>query len=348
MKGKRVPPGAAQNLCAEMLKAYGASEGEADIVSSHLIEADMCGVSSHGILRLPQYVDQLIDGRLVGGAHPRIIYSSDTIAVISGERAFGQVACALAMNEGVDRARRDGISLTNVVDAGHAGRLGAYAESLGRAGLLSLLFCSGPLSAGHFVAPFNGRAGRLGTNPIAFSIPTKGHPIVGDFSTATAPEGRIRRLRNEGELAPPETLIDAFGQPTRDPNVLYENLPGAILPFGGPRAGHRGFALGLLVEAFGTLLGGEKTTDSLRSGNNVAMVIVAVDSEFAERAQDMADYVLTCPAAGDTEIVLPGAPEEMRRRVCQNIEIEQGTWDAIVERAEARDLRIEGFTGTRS
>ena len=287
---------AAKRLVVQVLTAYGAPGDNAEVVAGHLVDCDLAGVPSHGLIRVPQYVDEILSGEIDPEAKPSVHHVSSARRDIVGHRCFGQVGCARAVGEASALAADHGLGLVTVRETGHAGRIGAYAESLGRMGLLSMVFCSGPRS-GHRVSPFNGREGRLATNPIAFSVPTSGEPIVGDFSSAAAPEGRIRYLRNLGEDAPEDTLLDAEGRPSTDPNVLYTTPPGTIMGLGGTRLGHRGFALGLLVEAMATVFAGEDTEDPSRIGNNVTMLAASVDDEFAERADRMARYVVSSRAA---------------------------------------------------
>ena len=340
MDSKLLKADRARSIATGVLIAYGASEVHSRTVANHLVDSDLSGVPSHGLLRLPQYVAQILSGRLSPEATPVVRPGIDHRFDVLAQGCFGQVACQLGVEESIRRASATGLALGSVIGAGHAGRLGAYAEHIGREGFLALIFCSGPRSLGHQVAPFNGRQGRLATNPLAFAIPTGGEPIVGDFSTAAAPEGRIRYLRNMGFEAPPDLLLDRYGVPTTDPNVLYDEDPGTILPFGGLRAGHRGFALGLLVEAFATLLPGERTTDPRRFGNNVSLLTVSVDPNFAERATDMADYVLSSEARAEHQVMLPGIPELRSRLDRDTIQLDAETWHAIVELAARRNALI--------
>ncbi|HUZ70267.1 MAG TPA: Ldh family oxidoreductase [Candidatus Saccharimonadales bacterium] len=331
----------ATDLVVCLLAAYGVPRSQAQSVANHLIEADLSGVPSHGILRLPQYVAQLGTGELVADAQPVVRGGGSECIDVDGFRCFGQVACETAVRELVKSMKHRTLGLATVKNAGHSGRLGAYAEALGREGLLSMLFCSGPKRLRHYVAPFNGREGRLATNPIAFSIPTGGQPIVGDFSTSATPEGRIRRLAHLDEPAPDDSIIDARGDVTSDPHALYASPPGAILPFGGEHQGHRGYALGLLVEAFATLLPGELTTDATRVGNNVAMIAVSPDVGFTDRANDLAAYILsTPPRRAEVSVLLPGALEYARRQEDDEIVIDDVTWEALVRLAQARGVPV--------
>ena len=330
---------AADRLVQDLLVAYGATRENAAVVADHLVDADRSGLPSHGLIRVPQYVGEIRSGEIDPAAIPTVVEDGPGRAHVDGFRSFGQVACMAAVDYATRRVREHGVVLLTLRDIGHAGRIGAYAEVLGARGLLGLLFCSGPRS-GHRVAPFNGREGRLATNPIAFAIPTREQPVVGDFSTAMAPEGRIRHLRNAGQAAPPETLLDADGVESTDPNVLYVDPPGTILPLGGLRVGHRGFALGLLVEAFATLLAGDDSTDPARIGNNLTFIVVEVDQTFAERASNLAAYVLSAAPRPDSEIVLPGSLEQQRRTRETGVVVQAAVWQSIVELAESRGVPL--------
>ena len=116
--------------------------------------------------------------------------------------------------------------------------------------------------------PYGGKEGRLATNPIAYAIPAGSEPLVSDFSTSVAPEGKIRFYRNEEKTLPDGWILDAKGQPTNDPNAFYGPPRGGILPFGGTVA-HKGFALSLLVEILGAALAGVSSTDTDTFGNGV-------------------------------------------------------------------------------
>ncbi len=332
MPSRQLAAGAARDLAAQLLEAYGAGQEQAEIVASHLVEAEESGLPSHGLIRVPQYIDEILAGEIRPRSLPAVRQTGPGRITIDASRCFGQVAGELAVRRGSQLADEGGLALVTVRQCAHAGRIGAYAEQLGIAGFLSVIFCSGPRS-GHRVAPFNGREGRLATNPIAFSIPTSGWPIVGDFSTGATPEGRIRTLRNLGRPAPEDTLLDALGQPTTDPEVLYSDPPGVILPLGGGRLGHRGFALGLLVEAMATLLTGDETADTLRVGNNLAFAVIRTDADYPRRADRMADYIRSAAPSGPARVLLPGDLERQRRSAATRITVEDTTWQAIAKRA---------------
>ena len=342
MTGVRLELDEARDLGQELLVAYGAPRRAAETVVSHLVEADMSGVASHGLIRLPQYVEAIEDGEINPTGVPAARAVNDTMVVVDGARGFGQVAVEVALTEVEKVVWTHGMGIAVVRNTGHAGRMGAYAEALGRKGLLALVACSSPVS-GHMVVPYKGRQGRLATNPISFAIPSLREPIVGDFSTAAMPEGRVRRLRNEGLPVPEEVLLDCDGVGTTDPNALYTEPRGAIMPFGGIRQGYRGFALALFVEALATLLASDSTSDPRRFGNNVAVLAVQVEEGFAGRSEALKEYVCSAAPVNPAEpVVLPGEPEQWARASAKTITVDDRTWREIGELVGRKRLHLPG------
>lgn len=333
-KPMAVTEDAAIELAAALLQTAGASRENAATVAAHLVESDVCGVASHGLLRVPQYVAELEAGEIDGSARPTV-ERDRAIVLVDGHKGFGHVAAATAVDEAQQAAASHGVGLATVVRAGHAGRIGAYVEAAAASGDIALAFCSGPKS-GHRVAPFGGIDGRLATNPIAYAFPTDTHPIVADFSTSSVPEGVVRRLRELGRQAPEQSLQDAAGNPATDPNVLYADPPGTILPLGGPTFGHKGYALGLLVEAMTTVLCGEDSADETRLGNNLTVLVIDAGQQAAASGGALARYVRGArPAAPDRPVLLPGDPEQRRRAASSaHIQIDAPVWQALVRLAD--------------
>ena len=236
----------------------------------HLVAASAMGLHSHGIVRIPQYLAEIESGIIDPSAEPGIVQTGTSRLSVDGRRGFGQVVGMRMVEALAPVARATGIAMANGRHLGHTGRIGAYAEALAQAGLIGLAVCNGPPS-GHWVAPFGGRDGRLSTNPIAMAWPVDGEaPVVADFSTASAPEGVIRVLRERGAEAPDGCLRDAEGRPSRDPNVLYAVPRGAIQPLGGA-LGYRGTALALFVEVLTTMLNGDAVDDRSRKGTDMTL-----------------------------------------------------------------------------
>ena len=331
----------ARRIVVQVLEAYGSAPENAAVVADHLVTSDLSGVRSHGFIRLPQYVAEILNGETDPVGRPVRRSAGPGRTELDAARSFGQVAGVEAADLAEAAAKATGLGLVTVHEAGHTGRIGAYAEQLGERGCLAVVVCSGA-RMGHRVAPFGGREARLATNPIAFGIPSSSDPIVGDFSTAVAPEGVIRVLRNLGMPAPDGTLLGPDGLPTTDPSVLYEDPPGTILPLGGMQLGHRGFGLGLLVEALATLLARDETDDEQRKGSNLAVLAISVDAEFASRTDRLIEYARSAePIDPAVPVMLPGEREYRMRRQSQSVLVDQRTWDQVTKFAADRDVPLD-------
>jgi uncharacterized oxidoreductase len=204
---------------------------------------------------------------------------------------------------------------------------------------------------GNLVAPFGGSDGRLSTNPISWACPGPDRPILVDITTSVAAEGKVRVYKNAGKRLPEGWIIDNQGRPSTDPNDLYTNPRGAILPFGGP-VGHKGFALGVMVDILSGALSGAgcSFSSTCRLGNAMFFNIVDIEkfvtrAEFDEQVGILSRYLKgSPPAPGFTEILLPGEPEfrtEVRRRA-EGIPIDDETWRQFVDVARSLSVPVPG------
>ncbi len=234
--------------------AAGTPDAEARMVAELLVEANSVGHDSHGVIRIPQYVDMIDNGHITPGAEIAILRDTPALAILDAHWSFGQVAMSQAVDIGVEKSRQIGLSTIGIQRSNHIGRLGSYVEKIAQQGLVGLLFVNGTPTCR--MAPWGGTESRLGTNPLALGVPAAPRaPIVLDMTTSVVAEGKVRVQRNRGEPVPDGWLVDAEGQPTNDPNALYGDPPGSILPLGGP-AGHKGSGLNIAVELLGGALSG--------------------------------------------------------------------------------------------
>jgi uncharacterized oxidoreductase len=194
------------------------------------------------------------------------------------------------------------------------------------------------------VAPPGGTSPRLSTNPLAFGVPHENESLVLDFSTSATAEGKVRVKKIAGQSCPPGWLLDATGQPTTDPNVLYAKPPGSILPMGGDQT-YKGFGLGLMIEILtGALSGGvcARPEPYPKKGNCVFALLLNPAAfggrdHFAAEVRSLTDYVRSCPTVpGVARITLPGDPERatLARNMAEGIELEQENYLALVRLAE--------------
>ena len=329
-------------LCDGLLMAAGASAANATLVVDHLIEADTLGLKSHGIIRVPQYLDDIAAGGIDPAAAPTLTVSAPGRAAFDGGKGFGQVVGMAMATKAIELARDAGVAFVTGRHMGHTGRIGAYPEAIATAGLVGITVCSGPRS-GHWVAPYGGREGRLATNPIAYAFPVEGGaPVVADFSTSVVPEGVVRSLRNRGLAAPAGALRDAGGRETTDPSVLYATPRGSIQPLGGA-FGYRGTALGILVDVLAALLADDDADDPQREGSNLAVLAIAAGGDFGGRAERMARYIRSSPANDPAHpVMMPGEREQLeaRRSGGGPILVDAPTWQSLCDRGRRMELAI--------
>lgn len=325
---------------AALFEAAGALRHEAELTARELVTSSLMGLDSHGILRIPEYLDLVAEGRIVPGAEIRVLPSSSTTAVVDCGLSFGAVGGHRAIGEAIHLARLARVACVVTRNCNHVGRLGAYVQVAAEQGMIAIATCNSPIY-GHFVLPWGGKQGRLATNPIAYAVPTGGDPIVADFSTSVAPEGKIRFYKNEGLPLPAGWVLDADGRPTTDAAAFYGPPRGGILPLGGS-AGHKGFALGLLVEILGSALAGIESTDESVVGNGVCFVVINpaafVPMDVFETLTDgLVRYIKSSPPIdGVDEVLVPGELEfrTLRRRLREGIPVDGPTWQAIQAHAE--------------
>ena len=293
--------------------AWGTPEDIAECVSRSLVNSNLAGIASHGVLRIPSYHDFLIAGWLKPGNAPQVAKDSQSVAVIDGNWGFGQPAAQLATQVAIRKARISGIASVGIRHAGHIGRLGEYAETAARDDMIAVVMASGG-DTGGLLAPYGGAERVFSTNPIGASVPSRKHnPFVMDYATSVVAAGRIQLLPDQNTRIPEGWVIDAEGNPATIARQLMEG--GALLPFGG----HKGYALTLLIELLcGALTGAGCSERPNRIvehglGGNAGFVIVInpahfVDlDEFYGSVDEFFDRLKRVkPAAGFDRVRIPG------------------------------------------
>ena len=337
-------------IASAVMRGAGASEEYAKIVGDHLADASLAGHDSHGFIRVIQYVRDVRNGWLDPGAHPVVTKDSQATAHVNGNRAFGQVTASFAANLARDKALEFGVSLVSICNMGHMGRIGAYPEMLAKEGMASIM-CFGVVGGrmGR-TAPFGGREGRLGTNPISMAFPSATEsPVVLDFATSVVAEGKLRVQRARGELLPEEWVIDRQGVPSRDPNDYYDG--GALLPMGGLVGGYKGYALSLMIALFGTVLAEVTCPEVGEEGARIGASIMAIDvariaplEAVQAEARDVVSFVKdVAPMQGSRGVLHPGEIEATTRRERSEtgVVVEQSTWDEVVGLVDEFGVRDE-------
>ncbi len=317
---------------------------EADLVARSLVDANLVGHDSHGILRVPQYIQFLQEGKLHSNVPLTVLHETPALLSADAQWGLGQVQAHRLLERILPKARTLGVAVGTLRRCGHIGRLGEYAERAAAEGM-ALFATVNSHGSGRRVAPPGGIEGRISTNPLCLGAPTPTDPLVLDFGTSACAEGKVRVHYQKGEPVPEGWLLDAHGRPTTDPSVLYHEPRGTILPMGGSQA-YKGFGLGFMLDLFaGGLSGGESSRPDRPLpglGNSVVLILLSIEQlggreHFLRTAHDLAEFVRSCPRAeGVSSIVLPGDPERnvRRQRQKEGIPIADGTWKLLTDLAQ--------------
>lgn len=333
-------------LGQNVFRAIGVPDEDAAWMAQVLVRANLQGHDSHGVIRIPQYVEEWRTGKLNPKAKPRILSEGPATALMDGEAGFGQIVARGAMTLAIRKAGAAGVAAVGVRRSGHIGRLADYVEMASAQDMIALLFVNAS-GAGQWMAPWGGREARLSTNPLAFACPAGATPpILLDIATTTAPEGKVRVKRNRREPVPLGWIIDAQGEPTKDPEALYRTPRGTLLPM----AGHKGYALALMVEILAGILGraGHVCEHPGLDYNGLFILVLDIarflpPGVFRAEVDDLTGYLKSSALApGSSRILTPGEAEVLteRERAATGIFIEEETWTQIV--TAAHQLGVAG------
>ncbi len=336
-----------ETFTAALFRAAGVPSEEATVVAHSLVEANLRGHDSHGVIRIRQYIEAIADGRLCPGAAFEVIRETPAVLVADGHWGLGQVQAHRLLDRLIDKARIAGLAGGTLKQCGHIGRLGEFAEAAA-ARRIALIATVNGHGYGRGVAPPGGTEGRIGTNPLCLGAPSEGDPMVLDIGTSVCAEGKVRVAFNKKVPVPEGWLQDAQGRPATDPGVLYRQPPGSILPLGGAQA-YKGFGIGLLLDMVtGGLSGAPCSHPGYPPLVANAVLFVVLNPEhfaglghFLKEVTQLAEDVRGCPRAeGVPHILLPGDPErrEYGRRRQSGIPLDEETWAQIV--AVAERLRV--------
>lgn len=244
--------GEAKKLATELLIDVGYSTQRAEIVARALALADAWELASHGLLRLPIYLDRSQAGGYVPSAELRCVTDLGALAVFDGGASLGHWQLSEGLELAIPKAKRFGISAIAIGDSGHCGALGVYAADAAELGMASLVVSCGPA----VLPPWGGHERLLSTSPIAAGFPLDGAPAVIDLALSTVARGKIAAYASRDEKLPDNWALNSAGHPTNDPQ---EALSGMLAPLGGAK----GFALSFLVESLTAGLVGPKISKDI-------------------------------------------------------------------------------------
>jgi L-lactate dehydrogenase len=230
-----------------LLEAAGLDAPLAEDVAEVLVEGDLLGHDTHGLALLAGYLGELERGTMTPTGTHGVVAERTVAATWDGRRLPGPALVRRAIDWAMPRAREHGCATVAIRRSHHIACLAAYLEAPARAGLLVELYSSDPAVAS--VAPFGGTQAVFTPNPMAIGIPTSTEPVLIDISASVTTNGMSNRLKAAGRRGAHAWWLDALGQPSDDPAVLFTQPPGTILPLGGLDAGHKGYGLALAIEA---------------------------------------------------------------------------------------------------
>ena len=326
---------------AAIFTAAGFPADQGQDVTNHLVDSNLVGHDSHGVIRLPGYITAVREGTMKPVGPLNIVRESPASVVIDAQRMQGIVLAKKAMEMAVDRAKQHTFGAVAVHQSTHIGRLGAFPPIAAEQDCIGLLLLNG---GGPFTAPFGGTGRRLPPNPLAFSAPrAAGAPLMLDMTTSMVAGGKVDVQRARGLPVPDDWLIDEEGNAVLDPNVFMDRKA-AMLPVGGS-VGHKGYGLGMMVDAIagGLSWAGCSADPPTRGASGWLALAIKIESfidpdEYKREVQKLVEWVWSSPKLpGVKRIYYPGEIEEERRqhRLEHGIPIEESTWARIVESGNA-------------
>ena len=355
METELIGHGALVGYAAALLRGAGLAAERAEVVAGTLVEGDLLGHTTHGLALLPGYLGALADGSMRAEGEPEVVSDRGGCVLLDGQRLPGPWLVHHAIGLALGRVAEHGTVTVVIRRSHHIACLAAYLERVTAAGKMVLLMSSDPNAAS--VAPHGGTRALMTPNPIAAGIPTPGRPILMDVSASTTTNGLTGRLRAEGRRLDHAWVLDAEGRATDDPAALFTDPPGTILPLGGLESGHKGFALGLLVEALTAGLGGFGRADPGEGwGAAVYLQVIdpaafgGLDGFLRQTGWLAAATESNPPRPGGEAVRLPGARglASKARMLREGVALYPGVMAALAPWAARFDVAIPAQESARS
>ncbi|KAK1993631.1 malate/L-lactate dehydrogenase [Colletotrichum falcatum] len=329
----------ARRLVEDILRGNGVPAENAAIVARCLIAADLRGVDTHGMNRIPSYMERIRQGVLDAGAQPEIKQVTPVVAQVDGKNGFGFVAASMGMAAAVESAKTFGIGMASISHSNHFGMSAWVVQQALDADMMSLVFTNSSPA----LPAWGGKSQLLGVSPIACGAPGKDQPFILDMAPSVAARGKIYKAKRRGEKIPPDWALDAEGRPTDDPTAA---LGGVMLPMGGPK----GSALSIMMDVFSGVFSGSAFAGHVTGPydaskpSDVGHFLVAIKpdlfmslSEFRQRMDYLYQRVVgSDKAAGVERIYFPGEIEQLtqQEREVSGIPLVQAEIDALNEEAD--------------
>ena len=329
----------------EVYRRVGMPDADAALVADTLVQADLWGHQSHGVLRMPWYAARLRAGVCNPVASPTFEVNAGAIALLDGQDGMGQVITAYAMNEAIRRAKTHGICAVAVRNSGHFGTAMYYTLKAAHEGCIGFL----TTNTSPAMAPWGGRSKAVGNNPWSWAAPAGSHaPMVLDIANTAVARGKIYLARQRGEAIPETWALNTAGAPTSDPT---EAIAGMIQPMGQ----HKGYAISAVMDMLSGVLSGSSFGTGVygpyqaehRSGAGHLMIVLNIAvfqplDMFGTRMDRYIAELKSVPLAeGFSEILYPGeleARNDVRNRA-EGLSLPKDTESDL--RVLARELELE-------
>lgn len=344
-----VGPGELLEFCKTVLTHVGVSEEDAEVVADALVMANLRGVDSHGVVRLYSYVERILRGLIDPKARPQVVRDFGATCVIDGKNGLGYIAAMHAVNTAVEKAKNYGVGVAGVRNSSHFGMAAYYGIKIAENKMIGVVLAN----AAPAMAPWGGKAARLGTNPVCITFPFKdGMPVTLDMALSVVARGKIRLAALKKEKIPDGWALDEEGRPTTDPEAA---IKGTLAPIGGPK----GYGLAVAVDILSGILTGSaysiyvKALDDFSGPSRTGFFIEAINVEsfrpYEEYLKDMQDFERiikeTPKASGVSEIYLPGEIEInlTRKRLKEGIPLDQETLNLLKKTATKLGMELPSF-----
>lgn len=310
----KISHSALKAFCSGVLMSVGVPEADAELVADTMVKADLRGVSSHGVARLPSYVRRVQAGLMKARTQVTVVRENPSTLLVDGGNGFGQVAAFWTMKKLMDKAKASGVAAAGIKNTNHYGMGAYYAVIPTEHDMIGIAVSNAPPA----MAPIGGCKPILGTNPLSIAAPCGRWPaVVLDMATSLVSRGKIRLAAIEGKKIPLGWGLDSRGLPTEDPQAVLKG--GTLTPIAGPK----GYGLAFMIDVFAGVLTGAgfgealKAVDDLsgEAGTGNFLVVVDIQSfmpveQFKSRIDSLVEQIKNSPRVpGVDKIYLPGEIE---------------------------------------
>ncbi len=338
---KRCSKDALVEFGVQFLKTKGVAKKNARIIAEIAVKTQAMGIHTHGLAVFP-YFNQNIPEPINPTAEPEVVKESGAAAIIDGNFGFAQLALTLAKELAVEKASKQGVAMVVVRKCCWLGALGPYLHSLAEQGYMAQLWAQ--TTTCRDAAPYGGIDAKFSTNPIALAFPTKGDPVLSDFSTTTISMGKIKRMAQNGRQAPEPIFLDSEGNLSNDPKTALDG--GSVLFIGGAHFGYKGYGMSLWSEAIAALAGGECNNPETKTSQSASLTVVdpgefaGHDYFYGEIERFKAHMLNNRVRPGFETIRLPGerVSNNLRESDHRGIPVEEGLLETLNVLAEQHGI----------